>query len=311
MATPLIPQEIYLLERYTSLEYFGKMRDAWRNMLDHTESLLSRFMNNLPADYRRRPQPEQPDIVWGEHVLVNFRATMQLLDDAYINLSHGDLEALGRSSGVTGDRRGQVDFWSGWMDEVEPGAEKKYYELLGIANRYAKPIGITSNGLWSPGDLTKNYSAIIGEPINPPSTWPTYRLNLQVTVKSGDRVPQTGIYLPDVDHSFPTLLLKSDDDMAGEANEAAIEPPTGDSGYAPTIWTLVERTADTSNISSSTMAESEPLRAKAGEPCPKAGFWASQDINVTERSYKVGETMADLRSAYGLTVWQWIRDSNS
>lgn len=34
MATPLIPQEIYLLERYSPLGYFGQMRDAWQVMLN-------------------------------------------------------------------------------------------------------------------------------------------------------------------------------------------------------------------------------------------------------------------------------------
>lgn len=85
MTTPLIPQEIFLLERYTSIEYFGKIRDTWRVMLDYTEDLLNRFMNNLPTGYRSRQLPERPDIVWGEHVLVNFRATMRILDDAYKN----------------------------------------------------------------------------------------------------------------------------------------------------------------------------------------------------------------------------------
>ncbi|MEN9452933.1 MAG: hypothetical protein RLZZ369_1992, partial [Pseudomonadota bacterium] len=40
MATPLIPQEIYLLERYSSLDYFGEMRDAWAKMLDAAEEAL-------------------------------------------------------------------------------------------------------------------------------------------------------------------------------------------------------------------------------------------------------------------------------
>jgi hypothetical protein len=132
-------------------------------------------------------------------------------------------------------------------------------------------------------------------------------------VKSGDRVPQTGIYLPDVDYSFPTLLLKSDDDLTGEANEAIIEPPTGNGGYVPTMWTLVERVADTSDISTSApsvdTAASELLRAKAGQPCPKEGVWVAQDTKIAERNYKVGDIMIDLHSAYGLTIWQWLRDS--
>jgi len=299
------------MERYMSPEYFGKMRDAWRVMLNYTEDLLERFMNNLPANYRRRPLPEQPDIVWGERVLVNFRATMQSLDDAYIKISRGDYEALGRAHGVKNDARGQSEFWPEWMDEVESGATQKYYDLLGIAQHYAKPIIITSSGLWSPEDLTTNYAAIINEPLDLPSTWPSYRLNPNVMVRSGDPVPQTGIYLPEVDHSFPTLLLHSDDPdpMRGAANEAVVEPPAGDSGYAQTTWTLVERIADTSDMHTAAIASNELLRAKAGQPCPKAGAWAAQDTKVVEHNYKVGDIMIDLHSAYGLTIWQWLRDS--
>ncbi|WP_160330880.1 hypothetical protein [Xanthomonas massiliensis] len=51
-------------------------------------------MRNLPADYRRRPQPLQPDVVWGELVIRNFRDTMLDLFDSYIELSHGDANAL-------------------------------------------------------------------------------------------------------------------------------------------------------------------------------------------------------------------------
>ncbi len=94
MPTPLIPQEIHLLERYSSLEYFGLMRDAWEAMVRHCEDCLQRFMRNLPADYRRRPQPLQPDVVWGELVIRNFRDTMLDLFDSYIELSHGDANAL-------------------------------------------------------------------------------------------------------------------------------------------------------------------------------------------------------------------------
>lgn len=57
MSAPLYPQEIYLLERYTSVEYFGAMRDAWQAMVDHVEDCLARFMVKLPADYRSRPCP--------------------------------------------------------------------------------------------------------------------------------------------------------------------------------------------------------------------------------------------------------------
>jgi hypothetical protein len=32
MSTPLVPQEVYLLERYSSLEYFGELRDHFATM---------------------------------------------------------------------------------------------------------------------------------------------------------------------------------------------------------------------------------------------------------------------------------------
>jgi hypothetical protein len=42
------PQEIYLLERYPSLDYFCELRDTWADMVKHLETCLDRFMQNLP-----------------------------------------------------------------------------------------------------------------------------------------------------------------------------------------------------------------------------------------------------------------------
>ena len=48
------------------------------------------------------------------------------------------------------------------------------------------------------------------------------------------------------------------------------------------------------------------LRAKAGQPCPQAGQWRSVDVAPQTRTYAAGETMANLNSAYGLTIWQYL-----
>ncbi|CDG83168.1 PoNe immunity protein domain-containing protein [Janthinobacterium agaricidamnosum] len=50
------------------------------------------------------------------------------------------------------------------------------------------------------------------------------------------------------------------------------------------------------------------LRAKASDPCPKAGQWQSLGAVSELRSYLQDEPMADLGSAYGLTVWKFIDD---
>ncbi|WP_292934427.1 hypothetical protein [Noviherbaspirillum sp.] len=310
MTTPLVPQEIFLLERFCSLERYGEMRDAWHAMLSEAEDFLARFMRNLPPEYRKRPLQQQPDIVWGERVLPNFRETMHILNDGYIKLSHGNYGALSVANGVTGDVRGQtMDYSAAWMDEVEAGAEARHYKLLCKANDLAWPIMRTSSAIWSPGSLTTNYDEVIGEPLNPPPTWPTYRLNRQVTVRSGDRVSQTGIYLPDVDHGFPTLLIKSDDPLLGEANEALvmIDPSTSTKReYRPALWTLVERVANESEILTALSLTAPPRqRSEGGQPCPQSGYWFTPAKLHSRRYFKEGEIMPVMSSDYGSTIWQW------
>ena len=51
----------------------------------------------------------------------------------------------------------------------------------------------------------------------------------------------------------------------------------------------------------------QALRAKAGQPCPRAGMWQSQDAKAEKRFYKEGDLMADLHSEYGMTIWQWVK----
>jgi hypothetical protein len=311
MGTPLIPQEIYLLERFCSVEWYGQMRDAWEAMLNHAENMLERFMHQLPPRYRARHLSEQPDIVWGERVLPNFRDTMQLLNEGYIKRSHGDYEALGRSCGITGDIRGQtMDYPASWMNEVEPDAEAKYYELLYKANDLARPVDITSDGTWSLGALTTDYDVVVKLPLNPPPSWPTYRLNRQVTVKSGqvadtgNIVRQTGIYLPDVDHGFPTLLIKGN--KARRASVVLDPAVSRKKGYRPTLWTLIERVSGTSDLfTTPSLVENIRLRVEGGQPCPQAGYWFTPAKPDSRRHFKEDETMPLVDSAYGATIWQW------
>lgn len=318
MATPLIPQEIYLLERYTSLESMEAVRDAWREMLDYVEVLLDHFMRKLPPDYRNRELPEQPDIVWGEKVLPNFRDTLQGLESACIRRANGDFMGLYRGFGVSGDIRGQSDYWRGWMNEVYAGAEDKYYDLLHRAGFLAKPIEMASGGVWRPGAFTKRYNDVFPTlPLNPPPSWPVYRLNTQIKVKSGERNPVTGFYLPDVDNGIPTLLIKTDDEMWGEAPEASVYNSDGtDAGYLPCTWTLIERVADSGG---GTPGQENPSgrdvrvqRVPGGQPCAVAGWWHTPAAQNSRRYFKKGDTLPNIEgSAYGDTYWMWDVDQQS
>jgi hypothetical protein len=47
------------------------------------------------------------------------------------------------------------------------------------------------------------------------------------------------------------------------------------------------------------------LRAVAGEPCPREGFWVTPAKTGSRRHFKVGDVMPDFKSDYGVTIWQW------
>ncbi|WP_292934429.1 Imm72 family immunity protein [Noviherbaspirillum sp.] len=55
--------------------------------------------------------------------------------------------------------------------------------------------------------------------------------------------------------------------------------------------------------------DSGVLRATAGEECPRAGYWQSQDGKTETRFYMERESFADLGSGYGLTIWQYVGKS--
>jgi hypothetical protein len=317
MATPLIPQEIYLLERYTSLDYFGEMRDAWAAMVKLSYDALDAFVRKLPADYRSRPLYDQPDIVWGQRVIPNFQRTLDVLNDCFITISHGDMMGLRAAGGVSSDFKGfSQDHSSDWMDEapvaaVLPGANDQLWKYLSRATERASNINASIGAGWTRTSLTTNYNPGPRGPLNPPKEWPLYRLNPKVRVKTDEPIPQSGIYLPDADDSCATFLIKG---MFKDKPREAWPANVGRDqfGHAvsevPTTWTLVERAADTGGG-----IPGEPdavracirLRCEAGQPCPRAGFWFTPARVNSRRQFKAGEVMPDVGGDYGATIWQW------
>ncbi|WP_171984980.1 hypothetical protein [Janthinobacterium sp. LM6] len=49
------------------------------------------------------------------------------------------------------------------------------------------------------------------------------------------------------------------------------------------------------------------LRACAGEASPQAGQWQALDIPPPTRRFEQGKIMSNLDSAYGLTVWRFLK----
>lgn len=312
MPTPLIPQEIFLLERYSSLEYYGLARDAWEDVVKYVADCLTRFMNDLPLDYRSRPLREQPDIVWGERVLPNFQDTLAYLYDGYIKRSHCDWSCYqGFQGGINGDIRGQREFSDAWFDEVEPGGSDKYSELLHRAGRYADPIWRTAGAYWLSGALGARYNPDSRGPFPNVEAWPRYRLNSEVVVMSGEPVPRTGIYLPEIDDSCAQFLIAGE--PADEANVGYDPVRMQNVGRAPAHWVLVERVAGETVPLEAGLGPIEiaPTRVPAGKPAPRSGYWLTPAKPNSRRHFKQGDVFPEVAdSSYGATFWQWSPDQS-
>ena len=321
MPTPLIEQEIYLLERYSSIEYFSAMRDAWKAMVSIGWEALDQFMRRLPRDYRRRPLNEQPDVVWGGRVLPNITSTEEGLDQAYELLLSGDLSALGASTHIHKDLIGMGrDYNNLWMSEE---FRKEFDAQQDLASFFDGDITPTINGTWSPGSLyfptwqeeKEDMWIYRWEKFPPPPTWPIYRLNTDVQINTGEKINQTGIYLPSADNSCPMFLYVVSETTYDSNELMSVAPPydaapPGQARSVPqaTLWTLVERIADEGGQvpgqESWRQKSDGPGRCEGGQPCPVDGNWWTPANYAGASYFKKGDIMPDYpASTYGSTIW--------
>ena len=327
MATPLIPQEVYLLERFSSLDYFRPIRDNYEAAVKHAELCLEAFVNDLPPDYRSRHLSRQPDVVWGERVLPNMRETLNALFHGYIRVSHDELKGLGAAGRVGSDYRGIIDHDWTWMDEPQvaatvSGGSTRFWDFLGDTLQPASMVTNTIDRYWDHGDITDRYSESSFGPLNPPQRWPRYRINSSVRVATGEPIPQNGMYLPDIDRSCAALLV-----AGGRAPKARylirIDTRVDEDGVKwgdtpisekrPATWTLIERVpGETVPVEESLGSiESSPLRVPAGNDCPRTGYWHTPAKQGSRRHFKQGDAFPEMEgSSYGATFWQWSFDQS-
>lgn len=241
MPPPLIPQEVYLLERYSSLEYFGQMRDAFEACIKAAENALAEFMKHLPPDYRSQPLWKQPDAVWGETVIPNLQWALRGLNDGFIVLSHGEADALGMAGNVnTSFAAIGRDYSSEWMPEPY---QSDYRSHKSLAWEMASNISHTQQSNWEMSDLS-DYSERDFGPLDAPSSWPIYHLNHAVRVKTGDKVPQNGVYLPDAPNSCAEFMIKGYEAWEANVMDHPENAEDSSSTSQATVWTLIERVAD-------------------------------------------------------------------
>jgi hypothetical protein len=310
----IIPTDIYLLETFSSADYLAQVRDIWGTMLNELEDCLERFMRNLPLDYRNHPLPEQPDAVWGEKVLPNFRSTYDALCSGVIMVSQGDPDGLYSANRVANDFIGQRDSSTAWLSDAE---RTRYEDLLNQAYKMATNVAATVGWYWE-RDSFKDFQKQFG-PIDMPAVIPAYRLNRAVTVKSGDPVKRAGVYQPDKDNSIAAYL------QGDEAPEATVTVGVEDivdelgvkydeqtvTEEQPCVWTLLERDAGaTAKRVPPSLVQVDTRRIAGGDVCPAAGYYFTPARAGSRQHFEQGQVMPTLDSSYGATFWQWDADQH-
>lgn len=144
-----------------------------------------------------------------------------------------------------------------------------------------------------------------------PDPIPVYVIDNSTTCQTGDEVPWTGVWCTStVSASFGlTFAIKGFrmqpayqvTKTAEELKAEGVLLPYPETVAVPAIWhpVLPSRQPATDH---------NEIWAKAGDPCPKSGIWLPTDPGAMQRTFQAGETMADLGSAFGFTVWRWIAD---
>lgn len=166
------------------------------------------------------------------------------------------------------------------------------------------------------GEITEVYEANVNWYKSPlhwdlPDPLPEFMIDKSIACKTGEEVPWTGVWYPDtgLDHHSLTFAIKGLRMPPAFRVTKSKEELKAEGVSIPTAETVAVATGWHPLIPSGRQAEgTNELRAKAGEPCPKTGVWQPSDVGAAQRTYETGETMANLGSAYGLTVWRWVAD---
>ncbi|MDN4056221.1 hypothetical protein QPK32_24445 [Massilia sp. YIM B02763] len=168
-----------------------------------------------------------------------------------------------------------------------------------------------------PGDkIVETYEAAISWYKDPlhwdlPDPLPEYVIDKSIACKTGDEVPWTGVWYPATGlerHSLTFAIKGLRMQPVYRVLKTTEELSTDDWKYPPPQTVAVATTWHPLIPSGRAAAANEEVRAKAGEACPKAGIWQPMEPGAAQRYYAAGETMADFKSAYGITVWRWIAD---
>lgn len=140
---------------------------------------------------------------------------------------------------------------------------------------------------------------------------PEYVIDKSIACQTGDEVSWTGVWYPTTGlerHSLTFAIKGMRMQPVYRVLKTSTELATKNNMFPSPETVAVATTWHPLIPSGRPAATNEELHSKAGESCPKAGIWQPMEPGAVPRSYAAGETMANLNSAYGITVWRWMAD---
>lgn len=198
---------------------------------------------------------------------------------------------------------------------MERADENFYGELLNKAVVLASNISRTERAGWEPFDLI-NYCDQWG-PLDPPPSWPSYRVNKAFSVMAGAKVELEGLYQPDLENSCAEFLSSRYDVAPAAKVLVSVNAPFVSKTsrtfsederieYKSCTWYLVERESDLPLNSQQAVTNAPGYsRLAEGETCLETGFYFTPAKSDSRRLFKKGDVMPRLDTAYGQTIWQW------
>ena len=306
MSKSISPKEIYLLEEFSSLHFFEIMRDNYHLFLDSLEELFEVYLHNLPYNLRDLPLSEQADIQWGGTVLPNLRSTMDRLDIAYAKIKSGDFTYLDCTGEIRSNDKGLSEFSPHWMDDLPTEKVRQCWNYYSLTEEYASTIHNSYPTSWSEGFLDREFPTndrFHNIDIQLPISYPVYRINPEVKVKSKEKVIKTGIYIcDDFDQRLKFLAASPEEDNGFAPRYAIQNPETYENIYHETTWTLVERIKNEGGAAE--LMQVENLKGFAGQICQQSGYWWSPANQSQTRYFEKGEIFPEIpNNTWGETIW--------
>lgn len=300
------PKSIFLLENFASIVFFEKVKINYQNFILSLEKLLELYLNEVPYNFRDLPLSEQADIQWRGIVLPNLRSTMDILNKAYIKINDGDLTYLTCVRDLRSNSKGIIEFSMNWMDDLPKDKVIQCWEYYDRASQYASLIANSYPTSWENEDLMSfpNIEPFNGIDLQLPASYPVYRVNPAVSVKTDGKVTQTGVYINEIDGKQLAFMASSSDEDRGFGQSIAIsmDPETYEIVYGKCKWLFIERIADQGG--SATVVSAEYFKRASGQSCPRSGFWWSPANQSKSKYFELGEVFPNIdNNAWGETIW--------